>query len=36
MTVKVELGNTGLSVHPVGLGANKIAKEDPATNSAVI
>jgi len=30
MTVKMELGNTGLSVHPVGLAANKIAKEDPA------
>ena len=35
MTVKVELGNTGLSVHPVGLGANKIGEEDPATNTAV-
>lgn len=33
MTVKMELGNTGLSVHPVGLGANKIGEEDPATNT---
>ncbi|AXI10827.1 oxidoreductase [Oceanobacillus zhaokaii] len=33
MVEKVELGNTGLYVHPIGLGANKIGKEDKETNT---
>lgn len=33
MMGKVELGKTGLFIHPVGLGANKIAEEDKETNT---
>ncbi|WP_164670586.1 aldo/keto reductase [Virgibacillus doumboii] len=33
MAEKVELGNTGLHVHPIGLGANKIGHENKETNT---
>ncbi|WP_077329869.1 aldo/keto reductase [Virgibacillus siamensis] len=33
MANKVELGNTGISIHPVGLGANKIGYENEETNT---
>src|SRR5690625_4198046 len=33
MVEKVELGNTGLLIHPIGLGANKIGEEDQTTNT---
>lgn len=33
MVEKVELGNTGLFIHPIGLGANKIGEEDKTTNT---
>lgn len=33
MTKQVELGKTGLTIHPIGLGANKISEEDQATNT---
>lgn len=33
ITRKVELGKTGLKVHPIGLGANKITAENPETNT---
>ncbi len=33
MTKQVELGKTGLTIHPIGLGANKISEEDKATNT---
>ena len=33
MIEKVELGKTGLYVHPIGLGANKIGEEDKETNT---
>lgn len=33
MIEKVELGNTGLFIHPIGLGANKIGEEDKTTNT---
>lgn len=33
MNKRVELGKTGLSIHPIGLGANKIAPSDPITNT---
>ncbi|WP_068674991.1 aldo/keto reductase [Oceanobacillus sp. Castelsardo] len=29
----VELGKTGLNIHPIGLGANKIAEEDNESNT---
>lgn len=33
MVEKIELGKTGLSIHPVGLGANKIGEENKETNT---
>src|SRR5690625_1921631 len=33
MSKKVELGKTGIYIHPIGLGANKISPSDPATNT---
>ncbi|MBP1950849.1 aldo/keto reductase [Virgibacillus litoralis] len=33
MDNKVELGKTGLYIHPVGLGANKIGEENKETNT---
>ncbi|WP_174615242.1 aldo/keto reductase [Virgibacillus ihumii] len=33
MVNKVELGNTGLQIHPVGLGANKIGHANKETNT---
>lgn len=33
MVEKVELGKTGLFVHPIGLGANKIGEEDNETGT---
>lgn len=33
MTKQVVLGKTGLIIHPIGLGANKISEEDQATNT---
>ncbi|MFC4558251.1 aldo/keto reductase [Virgibacillus kekensis] len=33
MTTKTELGKTGLSIHPIGLGGNKIGHESPETNT---
>lgn len=33
MVKKVELGNTNLFIHPIGLGANKIGEEDQSTNT---
>lgn len=33
MVEKVELGNTGLFIHPIGLGANKIGEADQASNT---
>jgi len=30
---KVELGKTGLYIHPIGLGANKISEEDKESNT---
>jgi len=33
MVEKVELGNTGLFIHPIGLGANKIGEEDQTSNT---
>lgn len=30
---KVELGKTGLFVHPIGIGANKISEADPASGT---
>lgn len=33
MENKVELGKTGIHVHPIGLGANKISEADPSTNT---
>ncbi|MEC5423943.1 aldo/keto reductase [Virgibacillus sp. C22-A2] len=33
MVKKVELGKTGLYIHPIGLGANKIGKENKETNT---
>ncbi|RDW17410.1 aldo/keto reductase [Oceanobacillus chungangensis] len=33
MVERVELGKTGLYVHPIGLGANKIGEEDKETNT---
>lgn len=33
MVKKVELGRTGIHVHPVGLGANKISEANEATNT---
>ena len=33
MTELVKLGRTDLLIHPIGLGANKIAAADPETNT---
>ncbi|RDW22460.1 oxidoreductase [Oceanobacillus arenosus] len=33
MIEKVELGKTGINIHPIGLGANKIGEEDKETNT---
>lgn len=33
MVKKVELGKTGLMIHPIGFGANKVAPEDKETNT---
>ncbi|MFC4025169.1 aldo/keto reductase [Oceanobacillus longus] len=33
MIEKVELGKTGLNIHPIGLGANKIDEENKKTNT---
>ena len=33
MSELVTLGKSGLQVHPIGLGANKISDADPSTNT---
>lgn len=33
MTKEVELGKTGIHIHPIGLGANKISQADESTNT---
>ncbi|MFD1039245.1 aldo/keto reductase [Virgibacillus byunsanensis] len=33
MVQKIELGKTGLHIHPIGLGANKIGEENKETNT---
>lgn len=33
MIEKIELGNTSLFIHPIGLGANKIGEEDQVSNT---
>ncbi|HLR71768.1 MAG TPA: aldo/keto reductase [Pseudogracilibacillus sp.] len=33
MTKEIELGKTGIRIHPIGLGANKISEADKATNT---